>query len=225
MPRNVEKKLPLFERRKLAEIERAAEIAARKPKYGLVRRYCNEKLLRGNFGSDDEIVALAAQIQQQEMDLAQLYSERMRLCSLERDPRNGRDDTACFIINDVDAFAASEEREKNLKKEIKHLESQFEKIESIVEQAVIELPRLVICPTIAGLIDLKYKAQNQAIKQERHLSATVEKLISRPRAKLDDVLKSQEIVDLKARTEDDIKQLQSKIAIIDKYIDLLADVM
>ena len=188
-------------------------------KNSLLGRYGEEMVRRGNFGHADEFIALFGQIEQHRIDLQGLYSARTSLCALIRKD----DETAIYKIVNVPAFIESEKREKAIQKSIKSIEQKISRLEPIIDQAVIELPELVIEPTLHGLRFLRDKQTDRLVRLERRLTSETERLLARPKAKLADVLASPEIVALKAQTEEQTKEIDAKVAVIDKFIKQLEE--
>jgi len=188
-------------------------------KNSLLGRYGEEMVRRGNFGHNDEFIALFGQIEQHRIELQGLYSDRTNFCALIRKD----DETAIYKIVNVPAFIESEKREKAIQKSIKSIEQKISRLEPIIDQAVVELPELVVEPTLHGLQLLRNKQLDRGVRLERHLKNETERLLSRPKSKLADVLSSPEIVALKTQTEEQTKEIYSKVAVIDKFIKQLEE--
>jgi len=183
-------------------------------KNSLLGRYGEEMVRRGNFGHNDDFIALFGQIEQYKIELQGIYSDRTNFCALIRKD----DETAIYKIVNVPAFIESEKREKDIKKNIKSIEQKILRLEPIIDQAVVELPELVIEPTLRGLRFLRDKQTDRLVRLERHLKSETERLLARPKSKLSDVLSSPEIMALKAQTEEQTKEIDAKVAVIDKFI-------
>ena len=188
-------------------------------KNSLLGRYGEEMVRRGNFGHNDEFVALFGQIEQHRIDLQGLYSARTSLCALIRKD----DETAIYKIVNVPAFIESEKREKAIQKSIKSIEQKISRLEPIIDQAVIELPELVIEPTLRGLRFLRDKQTDRLVRLERHLKTETERLLARPKSKLADVLSSPEITSLRGQAEEQTKEIDAKVDVIDKFIKQLEE--
>ena len=188
-------------------------------KNGLLRRFGEEMVRRGNFGHNDDFIALFGQVEQDKIELQGLYSNRTKFCALIKNDNN----TAIYKIIDIPAFNDSERREKAIQKNIALAEQKISQLEPIIDQAIAELPELVIEPTLRGLQLLRNRQNDRVIRLERHLKTETERLLARPKAKLADVLASPEIVALKAQTEEQTKEIDAKVAVIDKFIKRLEE--